>query len=717
MGYKRFLILLLIITLTACGTLQTSMPPTPGHTPGPATEVMPTATAAPSTATPAATSPAPTDTVLITPNAASPQRPLHEFFESSWRAITLRYPETVLGLGLTDLYGVTDVKLDDISLTYQRETFRLLATILEELRAYERATLSPQEQISYDVYEWYLMDQLASEPFLLHEYLATFFITAIPAQIIQLFRDTHPVADLQDAHDYVTRLRLVETKIDQLIATLEQQEQAGIYPPEFAVQWVVSGDIGALASAAATATPFYGPFREKVLALPNVSRAQQQAILAEAEDAIAQEVIPAFRRLRDHLSAMPVYQGSASGVWRLPDGEAYYAHRLSHFTTTDLSASAIQQLGLDELEALHAAMRAIAVRLGYPEHETIVQLYDRAARDGGHVAGNAVLTTYEALVAEAKTKLNDVFDTLPQADVIVVADQYGGYYVRPAANGARPGAFYAGVGGAGENYYAMPTLAYHETIPGHHLQIALAMEMEGLPPFQGASLFTAYNEGWALYAERLAYELGWYADDPYGALGYLQAQAFRAARLVVDTGLHAQGWTFEQAQHFFTANTGFEVGDSVNPQRQIARYLVEPGQSTSYYIGYLKIMELRQRAMDVLGDHFDLKEFHRVVLGQGGVPLAILERIIEDYLAAKAAERATLASLHQVDKYLLYTMRYHGAYLSHATPTDISQSAYQPSAAIPKAAKRKRPRTIPGAAGLGLPKRAVPTAGRGNITR
>jgi uncharacterized protein (DUF885 family) len=188
------------------------------------------------------------------------------------------------------------------------------------------------------------------------------------------------------------------------------------------------------------------------------------------------------------------------------------------------------------------------------------------------------------------------------------------------------------VGGSGEDYYAMPTLAYHEAIPGHHFQIALAQEMQNLPAFRQGLMFTAYTEGWALYAEQLAVELGWYADDPYGLLGMLQAQAFRAARLVVDTGLHAEGWTFEQAQDFFTENTGFDVGDSIDPQQQIARYLVWPGQATAYYIGYLKFMELRQRAMDQLGDRFDLIEFHRVVLGSGAMPLDILESVVDRYI-------------------------------------------------------------------------------------
>jgi uncharacterized protein (DUF885 family) len=423
--------------------------------------------------------------------------------------------------------------------------------------------------------------------------------------------------------------------MDQLIAILDQQVEADILAPDFAVQWTLYGTVGSIANSTAMGTPFYSSFMEKVMALPGVDSAERQAILDEAQDSITTVVIPAFRRLYLYLTDMPVYEGEKGGVWRLSDGDDYYAYRLSHFTTTNLTSDEIHQLGLDELERLHTAMRVIFDQLGYPEGESLVELFNRVAADGGHVSGNDVLTRYEALIEEAKLNLDTAFDMLPQADVIVVADPYGGFYSRPAVDGSRPGAFYAGVGGSGEDAYAMPTLAYHETIPGHHLQIALSMEMEGLPALQRSSLFLAYVEGWALYAENLAYELDWYADDPYGLLGYLQAQAFRAARLVVDTGLHNEKWTFDRAQQFFTENTGFEVGDSVNPEHQIARYLVWPGQSTSYYIGYLKIMELRQRAMDELGNQFDLKEFHRVLLDSGSMPLEILERVIDQYIADK----------------------------------------------------------------------------------
>jgi uncharacterized protein (DUF885 family) len=536
---------------------------------------------------------------------------LADFFETSTRALTMRSPEAVLEMGLTDIYGVKDVLLDDISDSYQRETYQMIAVILEMLNGYDRSVLSGEDQVSYDVYQWYLEDWLAGQEFMYYDYPATYYpITAVNENLINFFTDIHPVADLDDARDFVTRLSQVGGKIDQLIEGLELRAAAGIQPPQFVIQWSVYGSLGQFVNTEPRSNPIYTAFKEKLDPLSSGTPEEIQALLAEAEQTIADVVLPAYQGLLSYLSRLETYSGGDSGVWRLPQGEAYYANRLRHNTTTGMSAEEIRQLGLEELDRIHGEMRVVFEQLGYPLDISIVQAYDRVAQDGGHIPGDEVLATYKALIAEADQNLSVAFDIRPDTDVIVVPDQYGDYYVSGSFDGSRPGAFYAGVGGAGKDYYAMPTLAYHETI-------------------------NAYAEGWALYAERLAWELGWYENDPYGYLGFLQAQAFRAARLVVDTGLHANGWTFDQAQEFFTENTGFDLDDNVNPQYEIARYLVWPGQSVSYYIGYLKIMEMRQRAMDELGEKFDLKEFHRVLLSNGSMPLEVLERVVDGYISEK----------------------------------------------------------------------------------
>jgi len=284
-------------------------------------------------------------------------------------------------------------------------------------------------------------------------------------------------------------------------------------------------------------------------------------------------------------------------------------------------------------------MRALFAQLGYPADETIPELYARLGREPGTGLRGGEAETYEALIREAEANLEAAFDLKPEAGVTVVAGTEGDYYVSPSLDGSRPGAFYARVGGGSTPWYGMATLAYHEAVPGHHFQIALAQESD-LPLFRNVLVFTGYAEGWALYAEQLAYELGWYDDDAvagrgvHGNLGRLQAQAFRAARLVADTGLHARGWTFDQAQQFMVENVGQDPGFL---QFEVSRYLTWPGQATAYMVGMLEIQALRQQAMDQLGDRFDLKEFHRVVLSNGSMPLEVLERVVQDYIDAELA--------------------------------------------------------------------------------
>jgi uncharacterized protein (DUF885 family) len=270
----------------------------------------------------------------------------------------------------------------------------------------------------------------------------------------------------------------------------------------------------------------------------------------------------------------------------------------------------------------------IVAQLGYPQNETIPELFDRVATDGGIIPAASVLSTYEGIIDIAEQRLDAAFDIFPTADVVVKPDPSGGFYIGPSFDGTRPGAFYAGTTN-NEPWFQMPSLTYHESIPGHHTQIAIAMEQD-VPAFRKIVHVTAFVEGWALYAERLAYELGWYDNDPYANLGRLQYEALRAARLVMDTGIHDMGWSFDQAVQFNHENVGWSIGAS---QNAAARYSVWPGQATAYMIGMLRILDERQRAMDALGAQFDLKGFHRAVLSNGAVPLDVLSGVVDIYIA------------------------------------------------------------------------------------
>ncbi len=618
-------ILLLLVTLLGSSCGSQTHPPT-------AQPTVPLGATAPEVAPTQAIAP----TQAAVPDIAGDLQGLDfgTFVEDSYRKLLLRDPQAITELGLVERFGTGNDRLTDISDAYIRETQDLQAAILATLRAYDRSSLSAEEQLSYDIYEWWLDDRVRGHPYMYNDHPASFLITTgVNEQLVQFFTDIHPITNKKDAEDYVTRLSQVKAKLEQLVDGLRRREEAGVVMPGFLLPWVLYSVQNVAVSSART-TDFYTTFRDKVNALSELSAEEKQTLLEAAEKAINESVLPGFQALTEYLEHQQSIATDDEGVWKLPNGADYYAYTLRHHTTTDLTSDEIHQLGLQELERIHAEMRALFGELGYPQEESLPRLIGRVVQDSGTLSGEEVARTYEAIIEEARERVTVAFDLLPQADVIVIAGPAGDYYSAPAMDGSRPGAFYARVTGSKERF-AMPTLAYHEAVPGHHFQLAIAQELPGLPLFRSGVDFMAYVEGWALYAERLAYELGFYRDDPYGDIGRLQAEAFRAARLVVDTGIHAKKWSYDQAVDFMIENTGLPRN---MVEIEVARYIVWPGQATAYYIGMIKLLEVRQKAMDELGDRFDLTEFHNVVLSNGAVPLGLLERIVEDWIEVKQGE-------------------------------------------------------------------------------
>ena len=562
---------------------------------------------------------------------------IDEFLEASYHRLLLRDPELLTELGLADAFGVGNDQLTDISDGYVRETQQLEAAILDLLNQYNRAEMTPEQQLSADIYAWYLDDRGRGHEFTYNDYPLNPIIVSAHNQLVHFFTQIHPVTSRQDAEDYVTRLSQVSAKWEQLQEGLRLREGAGVVLPKFAIQWVLR-DLRAIADSEPHSIPFYTAFEEKVNGLDGLSDAERQALLEAAQDQIKTSVIPAYQALVEYLEHQETVATADDGVWKFPNGEEYYAHALRHHTTTDLTAAQIHQIGLDEVARIQAEMRVLFDELGYPQDESLPALFDRVARDSGSLYGDEIVAGYETIIEEMDQSLDTAFDLRPRANVIVIGGPRGGYYVPPAVDGSRPGAFYASDTGT-QPKFSMPSLAYHEAIPGHHLQIAIAQELD-LPSLRKGVSFTAYGEGWALYAEQLAWEMGFYEDDPYGNLGRLQYEAWRAVRLVVDTGIHAQGWTYDQAVDYMHENTGLPRS---TVEYEVARYVTWPGQATAYKIGMLKILELRQRAMDQLGDSFDLKEFHNVVLSNGSMPLDVLEQVVQEYIDARQ-DRATPAA-------------------------------------------------------------------------
>ena len=585
--------------------------------------------AAPPPATPTEPPPGPTAAEKLAEDLDG--KPLDETFDRSFAALQQRDPEGVLADALTDVFPLAATALNDLSDAYQDETFDIIETILAALDEFDPDTLSEADRISYEAFRWSLEDRLAERRFRYHSFVATYSNFGKQGRTQRFFTELHPLATRQDARDYIRRLRLIDEKFDQIIDHLRRQRDAGVIEPSLTMG-VALNQVGAIVISDPARTPYYTEFRDGLDGIDGLSDEARARLLADALDAVRNHVLPAYRALQSMLRELQAEAPSSIGVGQYPDGRRYYEWALRHHTTTDLTPAEVHQLGLDELERIHHEMRLIFDELGYPQEETLEQLFSRVASDGGVIRKEDAIATFEGYLAFAEERMPEAFDVFPEAEVVVIGGPFGGFYIAPSFDGTRPGAFYAGTS-QDLPRYDMPSLTFHETLPGHHYQIALARELD-LPPFRQLMHFTGYIEGLGLYAERLAWELGWYEDDPYANLGRLQFEALRAARLVMDTGIHSLGWSFEQAATFNRENVGASQGAS---QSAAGRYSVWPGQATSYMVGMLWILEQRERARDALGDRFDLKEFHRVVVGNGAIPLAVLARVVDDYIARKLA--------------------------------------------------------------------------------
>jgi uncharacterized protein (DUF885 family) len=642
---------LLLLLPAGCGTPQVAQQPAPTAPPAtaaatlapaasptaqptlPPTQPAPTAPPSPSPIVPPPPTPQPTASGPSVDEAVAALKglPLDEFFAESYKQLLLRNPEGLTTLGMAEAFGLRNDRLNNLSDAYIRETQALQRAILEQLRTYDRAALAPDQQLSYDVYEWWLDDQVRGQQFMYHNYPLNHFLYSYDQNLILLFSDLQPVQDKQDVEDYLARLSQVDDQVAQLLEGMRIREQLGVIPPRFVIERTLS-NLQAIADDSPDATPFYQAFRQKVLAMPGVSQADQKTWLARAEEEIGRSVKPAFAEMAAYMQHLQTSATDDAGVWKLPDGDAYYQFLLHRETTTNLTPQQIHDLGLAEVARIQAEMRALFDELGYPSGDSLSASMDRAMQESGFYDTTAaggkdqVVQAYQAILDEASDRIGSMFDLSPTARLVVVADPNfgsGGFYMPPTLDGSRPGAFHAGVGAQWIPKFSMRGTAYHEGIPGHHFQIAISGAL-GLPLFRVDTALNGYVEGWALYAEGLASELGLY-PDAYSKLGQLQLELLRAVRLVTDTGIHALRWTREEATAYMDQAMG-------GPEwSEVGRYIVLPAQATSYKVGQLKIRELRQTAQDALGDRFDLKAFHRVILGQGAMPLEILERRVEEY--------------------------------------------------------------------------------------
>jgi uncharacterized protein (DUF885 family) len=571
--------------------------------------------------------------------------PLRQFFDESFVQLLLRDPQWLTATGLAGHFGLRNDQLTDLSELFQRETQALESGILDLLRSYDRESLAPEDQVSYDVYEWWLADQVRGHRFEDHRYTVHHFVGSYQRGLDSLFTRRHPLASREDAEDYVSRLSQVGAQVDQLLAALERSEERGVIPPRFIVELTrqdlldylqIESPDPALVDVASLSV--YARLAGGMEGIQGLSARDREAFLGEAQAQIEDSFIPAIVRLIEHQDHLLGIATDDAGAWKLPDGEGYYAYMLRHQSTTELTPTEIHEIGQAEVARIQAELRDTLAELGYPEDVGLSAGLQQAIDDAGHhqVASpqeqEALVDLTKGLIAEAEQAMARVCDLQPVIDLEIVGGPAPvSYYLAGTPVGPRPGLYHVALGGDSHPRYRVATIAYHEAVPGHHFQIGIAMGLD-LPLFRNVIGFSAFSEGWALYAERLAWELGLYENDAYGNVGRLQSELLRAARLVADTGIHAMGWTREEGRAYMDEATLLAGSFS----HEVDRYVVLPGQATGYKIGMLKILELRQMAHEELGDQFDLREFHNLVLGSGSVPLDVLERIVRDYVRRAA---------------------------------------------------------------------------------
>ncbi|MEM6899738.1 MAG: DUF885 domain-containing protein, partial [Pseudomonadota bacterium] len=555
---------------------------------------------------------------------------LGEFFEETFNASVARSPMTQTFLGIKDDYD----KWDDVSeASVLREIEIQRANVAKMRSDFSYEQLDDQAKLSWRLAEYELEQAERDFAFRDHAYIFNQMRGAhswVPAFLI----NQHRIDTKADAEAYISRLNGILVFLGTNIQRSEELAADGVMPPKFVYEYTIEASSNVLrgypfgGAEYDDPSPLMNDFRNKVAALVDsgaITRSEASTLRTDADIALRNAVGPTYERLIAVLELQMETASTDDGVWRLPRGEDYYAARLANMTTTNMSAAEIHDLGLAEMDRIHDEMRAIMAQVEYDG--TLQEFFEYLRTDEQFYypdtdEGRAeYLETATAMIDAMREDLPRMFNTFPQADMIVkrvepFRERAAGkaFYQRPAPDGSRPGIYYANLYDmSAMPIYQMEALAYHEGIPGHHMQIAIAQELEGLPKFRKFGGFTPYSEGWGLYTEYLPKELGYY-DDPYSDFGRLAMELWRAARLVVDTGLHDKQWTREEAIQYLIDNTPNAEWDC---RKAIDRYIVMPGQATAYKIGMLKILELRERARDALGDDFTLGDYHDAFLRSG----------------------------------------------------------------------------------------------------
>ncbi len=565
---------------------------------------------------------------------AQPQ-PIEEFFETFTAEWVRANPNLAISTGYFsgEEQRLLEQQLTPLGPEQRQAQLEQARRGLEQLAQYDLSSLPDALRISAEVMQWQLQMIVEGEAFEDYDFPLQ-QMSGANVNLINQLTVVHPLRSLADMESYLVRLQLVDERMNEALLQSRQLAERGIIPPSFILSATLE-QLSRFISGPAEDNPLTTTLISKTADLADVTDAQRSEFAARAAMVVEQEVYPAWQAAVDALQSQQTRATSDAGLWRFPNGADIYAYQLRRYTTTDYTADQIHEIGLREVARIEETMDGLLRQLGLNDgsiQERVATLRERLAYSNDDEGRAQIMRDIDIMVADAlERSAGGLFDRMPKAEVIAQPyprfrwDNAAASYTAPPLDGSRPGIFQMPLRPSRLTNFALRSLVYHETVPGHHFQIALVGEDPNLPKFMQTRAFggsAASSEGWALYAEQLANEYGWYDGDIGGLLGQLDSALFRARRLVVDTGLHAKGWTREQAIDF-----GIEASE-------IERYVVMPGQATSYMVGQLRITELREKARAALGDKFEIAQFHNVVLGLGVVPLPVLERAVDAYIAS-----------------------------------------------------------------------------------
>ncbi|WP_028768470.1 DUF885 domain-containing protein [Shewanella fidelis] len=586
---------------------------------------------------------APTSIAQLSPSesvahkAQSESEKANALFESIFMENVMASPISQTHLGIKTDYDKWDEMsdaADDAALARDKKH-------LAQLQQIDTSKLDRQTLLSYQLLTQKLEQSIADDKWRYHNYPVNQMYGG-HSQIASFLINQHQIGSVADAKAYISRLQGVPKRLSQLQTALEIRENKGIIAPKFVFPYVINDSKNIISgapfnnSANSDDSALWSDFKRKVAKL-EISDSDKDSLLREAKAALINDVKPAYDKLIAYMTKLETKADTRDGAWKFPQGDTFYNNALARTTTTDMTATEIHELGLAEVARIHSEMRAIMKKVNF--EGSLNEFFKFMREDEQFYYANTTegrqdyLNEATALIDTMSSRLDEVFKIKPKAPMIVkqveaFREKSAGkaFYSNPSPDGSRPGTYYANLYDMkAMPKYQMEALAYHEGTPGHHMQIAIAQELEGIPKFRKFGGYTAYIEGWGLYSEYFPKEMGMYSD-PYSDFGRLAMELWRACRLVVDTGIHAKKWTREESIEYYVSNTPNAKSDAV---KMVERHIVMPSQATAYKVGMIKLLALRDKAQQALGDKFDIRDFHTIVLKNGPVPLDVLESEID----------------------------------------------------------------------------------------